>query len=198
VQKILLALLILVAISGCAKKESVPGKKEIVPAKTFPDAVELTANELSKELYPYTEYKILFTSFVNLNDFSESSNFGRLFAESLISQIKQRGYEVVEYRGTEIVAKSQKGEFRLNRTALEKVKGEKLLIVVGTYAKMDNHVFVNTRVIERKTKKVIAAATVYIPLKKKKSVKKATKDFIVRLVPSKCEKGQYCWREINE
>lgn len=192
-KKVLLLLFISLTFVGCSKKK-------LNYAKTFPSAVEIVADQLSKEMRGYGDYKIVFTSLVDLNNFKESSNFGRLFSESLMTQLKIRGNQVIEYRGDGIVTKTQKGEFKLNRGRTQTLEKEKILVLVGTYSKMDDSVIVNVRIVERESNKLASAASVYIPLKSSKQPKliKTKDSFRIQLVPSECSKNEYCWREIDE
>ena len=113
IKKIIIALSVVLAFSACETKT-------LNYAKTFPKSVEIVADELTHGM-GITGDKIVFTSLVDLNDFKESSNFGRLFSESLMTQMALRNYNVIEYRGDAVVSKINKGEFRLNRARIQKL-----------------------------------------------------------------------------
>lgn len=184
-------------LTGCAQKK-------LNYAKTFPKAVEITANQLSRDMGGDRSKKILFTSLVNLNDMSKSSKFGRLFSESLMTQMKLRGYNIVEYRGDAIVTKSKAGEFKLNRGRAVTLKDKEYLILVGTYSKMAKDVVVNIRIVHSWDNLLEAATSVYIPLasSKEKSSKpviiKTKEKFQAHIVKSHCDSADYCWRDLNE
>ena len=192
-KNLLILVLILLVGVGCTKKE-------LHYAKTFPTAVEVVADQLSKDMNGYKNNKIAFTSLVDLNNFKESSNFGRLFSESLMTQMKLRGYNVVEYRGDSIVTKTKKGEFRLNRARTKILKDDDYLILVGTYSKMDDSVIVNVRIVESDNSTLASAASVYIPLAKSKKPKiiKTKDKFKIHLIKSNCGTSEYCWRDLDE
>ena len=191
--KTLITILVLMAFSACETKK-------LNYAVTFPNSVEIIADELSKEMGSYEREKIVFTSLVDLNNFKESSNFGRLFSESLMTQMKIRGYNVIEYRGDKIVSKNEKGEFKLNRARVQPLQGANILVLVGTYSKMDDNVIVNVRIVEKKTNELASAASVYIPLKnsKRPRIIKKKEKFKVQLVPATCAKNDYCWKDLND
>jgi len=193
IKKILISIVIIASFTACQNKK-------LNYAATFPDSIVIVADELSKEMHGYKNYKIVFTSLVDLNDFKESSNFGRLFSESLMTQMAQRGYSVIEYRGNEIVSKNTKGEFKLNRARIQPIADENTLVLVGTYSKMDDSVIVNVRVVEKKNSTLVSAASAYLPIKtsKKAVIIKDTKKYKVQLVPSTCAENDYCWKEGND
>jgi len=193
IKKILITILIIASFTACQNKK-------LNYAPTFPDSIEIVADELSKEMYGYSDHKIVFTSLVDLNDFKESSNFGRLFSESLMTQMAQRGYSVIEYRGDEIVSKTNKGEFKLNRARVQPIADENILVLVGTYSKMDDSVIVNVRIVEKSNSTLVSAASAYLPTKTstKALILKDTQKYKVQLVPSTCAKNEYCWKELND
>jgi len=196
-KKLLITVLILLSITGCVEKK-------LEYADSFPSAVELIADQLQINECKNNnrDNKILFTSIVDLNNFKESSNFGRLFSESLMTKMKSKGFNVVEYRGNNLVSRSLKGEFRLNRAQTNKLKNDDYNILVGTYSKMDDNVIVNIRVIDKDDSTLISAASVYIPLllpeKPQAKIIQPSKKFQSYIIKSKCSKGQRCWREIDE
>ncbi len=89
------------------------------------------------------------TSFVNLNDFSESSPFGRYMAEAMYYEFNQRNVPVLEYRLTgKIAMRFQEGEFALARTLPPlSSKQSWAAVLVGTYLKEGGAVFVNVRLV---------------------------------------------------
>ncbi len=194
-KNLLIVVLILLSMTGCVEKK-------LEYADSFPSAVELVADQLYLDKDDYQDSKILFTSIVDLNNFKESSNFGRLFSESLMTKMKSKGFNVVEYRGNNLVSRSLKGEFRLNRAQTNKLKNDDYNILVGTYSKMDDNVIVNIRVIDKDDSTLISAASVYIPLllpeKPQAKIIQPSKKFQSYIIKSKCSKGERCWREIDE
>ena len=192
--KIVLIITLIMAFSACSSKKMMP------KALTFPDSVKVVADELQKDLGVRKNETIIFTSLVNLNDFQESSNFGRLFSESLMTQLSRYGYSVMEYRGDSVVTKSKKGEFKLNRARIKPITNSNILIVVGTYSKIDKNMIVNVRIVDRETNILVAAASVYIPsseVQKPIIIKKKEK-FTMHIVQSTCSDTDYCWKDLDE
>lgn len=187
-QKILLPLLVVLGFTSCTTKS-------INYATTFPTGVEVIANELDREMYVDKDSQIAFTSLVNLNDFQKSNKFGRLFSETLMTQMEIRGFNVIEYRGDAIVTKNKEGEFHLNRARVSSIKDNNVLLLVGTYSQMDDSVIVNVRIVQKDTQELVSAASVYMPVQGAPVVKKT---HIVQLIKSNCARGEYCWKDINE
>lgn len=194
IKNILLTISLIVGFSACESKKMLP------LASTFPDSIEVIADELQKDIKFYTNETIVFTSLVDLNDLKESSNFGRLFSESLMTQLSRRGYKVMEYRGDEIVTKSKKGEFKLNRARIQSIKNKDILVLVGTYSEIDENMIVNVRIVNKETNILVAAASAYIPSNEAKetTIIEDRDKFIVQLVPSSCSEDEYCWKDLDE
>lgn len=88
------------------------------------------------------------TSFVNQEDFSQSSPLGRFIAEQLIYEFNQRGFPIREYRMAKAVTVKNDGEFLLSRKVAGVSTGAKgTLFVVGTYFVDRQAVFVNARLV---------------------------------------------------
>jgi hypothetical protein len=97
-------------------------------------------------------------SFVNLDDFDETSAFGRLIAEQLYFELNQRGYPVREYRLDKSVRMRQReGEFFLSRER-GPVAPKSSVVIVGTYSRSPRAVFVNARLVRPSDGRVLRAA----------------------------------------
>jgi hypothetical protein len=97
-------------------------------------------------------------SFVNLDNFNETSAFGRLLAEQLYFELNQRGYPVREYRLDESVhVRRQEGEFFLSRER-GPVAPRSSVVVVGTYSRSPGAVFVNARLVRPSDGRVLRTA----------------------------------------
>ena len=198
IKKILLTITLILAFSACESKKMMP------KALTFPDSVKVVADELQKDLSIHKNETIIFTSLVDLNDFKESSNFGRLFSESLMTQLSRHGYRVMEYRGDSVVTKSKKGEFKLNRARIEPIENSDILVLVGTYSKIDENMIVNVRIVDKETNILVAAASAYIPSCgiisscEETIIIKEKEKFSIQLVQSNCSNNDYCWKDLDE
>lgn len=104
------------------------------------------------------------TSFVNLDDFNESSAFGRLIGEQLFFELNQRGYPVREYRmAGNIQPRAKAGEFVLSRELGKlSTKSGNAVVIAGTYARGNNAVFVNARLLRPSDGRVLRTANMVI------------------------------------
>lgn len=89
------------------------------------------------------------TSFVDLNDFTDSSPLGRYMAEAMFYEFNQRGVPVREYRmDGKIRMREAQGEFALTRQLPPlNVKQKWSAVLLGTYLKEGNAYFVNVRLV---------------------------------------------------
>ncbi len=90
------------------------------------------------------------TSFVNVNNFSESSSLGRYMSEAMIYEFNQRGFPIKEYRMDKKIHidDEAKGEFALKRRLPPLSVNQKwAAILIGTYLKENNTIFINVRLV---------------------------------------------------
>lgn len=111
------------------------------------------------------ENTFIVTSFTNLNRLSETTGFGRLVAENVIHELQVRKWKVFEVRLTKDVVINETGEFSLSRD-IKKLKDMYKVggIVTGTYSVANDHVIVNSRVIDINTGLVASSAQVHMPV----------------------------------
>lgn len=152
----------------------IPGSNPQGPNEAFIQAQELRlkVRELASQLLDTQDSSSLVglialpTSFVNLNNFSESSPLGRYMSEAMIYEFNQRGFPIKEYRiDTKIsMSESAGGEFSLQRNlpALS-VKQQWAAILVGTYLRENNAVFINVRLVRAKDGMVLRTAQIVLP-----------------------------------
>jgi TolB-like protein len=102
------------------------------------------------------------TTFVNLDDLNNTSSFGRMVGEQLMSELAMRGYDVIELRHADALQfVSSRGEFGLSRD-LGAVRSERQLggIVVGTYVASPVRVYLNARLVNPTTSLIVSAGSV--------------------------------------
>lgn len=105
---------------------------------------------------------IAVTTFVEIDNLYQSSTFGRILAEQLISELTMRGYKVIEIRLSDAVQiMEDQGEMGLSRE-VETLRGSQEIsgLVVGTYASSSDRVYVNARIIDPKSSQVISVGSV--------------------------------------
>lgn len=103
--------------------------------------------------------RILITSFVELKNFSNTTEFGRVIGESLIHELAYRGLNVVEFRSQTAVSIDDEGEYFMSRS-LNKLHKEiqNKYILVGTYSRLEYRIVINARIVDNETGSIIATA----------------------------------------
>jgi len=105
---------------------------------------------------------IAITTFVDIDNLYESSTFGRLLAEQMMSELTMRGYNVIELRQAEAMQiMFDRGEFGLSRDIATLKKHQDISsIVVGTYTTSPERIYVNCRVIDPSSSLVASVGSV--------------------------------------
>lgn len=169
----------ILTLSGCSVKE----KNKV--AKTPFEASDMASYELSymkrdyekflsekiedsfKNLYMPASRNILtnktvaVTSMVNVNDFTQTSNFGRLFADLMITDLERVGWDVVDVRGKTIKIQEKNGEFFLNRKDIKKFPSNSI-VLVGTYSNYKEGLILNIRLIDPEFNKLLSSTNLYL------------------------------------
>ncbi|WP_198304612.1 FlgO family outer membrane protein [Arcobacter vandammei] len=130
---------------------------------TSQTTLEATIASLSTQLMQNqkinTDKPVLITSFVRLDQLKETSEFGRVLGESLINDLSNRGFNVIEYRGQMAVSINEKGEYFISRKPHEiKSSAPNTYVVVGTYSRQAGKVILNARIIDNISGKIITSA----------------------------------------
>lgn len=135
----------------------VPGNDHPNPDSGYVEAQELRlrVRELAAQLLESSAIQsisglvALPTSFVDLNNFTESNPLGRYMAEAMFYEFNQRGVPVKEYRlNGKIRMAEAEGEFALTRALSPlAVKNGWAAVLVGTYLKDEDGIFVNARLV---------------------------------------------------
>jgi TolB-like protein len=105
---------------------------------------------------------IAVTTFVEIDNLYQSSTFGRILAEQLISELSMKGYNVVEIRLSDAVQiMESEGELGLSRQT-DVLRPQQALsgLVVGTYAASSDRVYLNTRLIDPRSSNIISVGSV--------------------------------------
>ncbi len=130
---------------------------------TSQDTLEATIASLSTQMMKNNKMRtnkaVLITSFVRLDDLKKTSEFGRILSESLINELSNRGFNVVEFRGQVSVSVSDKGEYFITRD-ISKLKNtiESTYVVVGTYSRQYGKIMLNARVIDNASGQIISSS----------------------------------------
>lgn len=130
---------------------------------TTQDTLEATINSLATQMMRNkkmdTNKPVLITSFVRLDNFKKTTEFGRIVSESLINEMSNRGFNIIEYRGQMAVSINERGEYFITRNPHKlKDKVPNTYVVVGTYSRQFGKVMLNARVMDNITGKIISSA----------------------------------------
>ena len=134
------------------------GRERPLPNPDHVDAREfkLQVRELAEQLLANIQQSELRgkvgmpTSFVNQDNFEQSSAFGRYIAEQMYHEFNQRGFAVRDYRigAQRIKMREGEGDFYLTRErGSVAVTDRHNVVLVGTYYQDGKNVFINARLI---------------------------------------------------
>ncbi len=101
---------------------------------------------------------------VDLNRLHETTDFGRLLSEDLISELQRKNMAVIDIRSQTFMLINPAGEFYLSRNINNIRKAYKIgYVLVGTYSVGDYSTSVNARIIDASNGLVVATAHASIP-----------------------------------
>ncbi|QEP35578.1 FlgO family outer membrane protein [Malaciobacter pacificus] len=131
----------------------------ITTQKTLEATINSLATQMMRNQKMATSKPVLITSFVRLDQFKKTTEFGRIVSESLINEMSNRGFNVIEYRGQMAVSVNDQGEYFITRKPHKlKSKIPNTYVVVGTYSRQLGKIMLNARVIDNITGKIITSA----------------------------------------
>lgn len=119
------------------------------------DVLAKPATDVNIESKPVT----IVTTFVDSENFLNSSALGRTVSEQIAGRLAQLGFPVREIRlRGDILVKGNQGELILSRELKEVAKEhEAATVVVGTYTEGAKNVFVSTKMVRLEDNRVISA-----------------------------------------
>lgn len=158
----------LILLTGCAVKEIETKKpmQDIVHTYDMEQTVIALADVLAENLVKkgVETGNIAMTTFVQLNNFTKTSKFGRLLSESLFHELNYKGVKLLDFRAKRAISINAHGEFYLSRdvNALNTAISTRH-ILVGTYSKtIDNTLMINARIINTSNGNVISTSSVIL------------------------------------
>ena len=130
---------------------------------TVQNSLEATISSLATQMMVNkkldTSKPLIVTSFVRLDQFKTTSEFGRVVGESMIDELSNRGFNLIEFRGQMAISINDEGEYFISRKPHElKNKIPNTYVVVGTYSRLSGKIMLNARVIDNITGKIITSA----------------------------------------
>jgi TolB-like protein len=134
-------------------------QKYVTTQNTLEATITSLAAQMMQNKKMDTNKPVLITSFVRLDEFKKTTEFGRVVSESLINELSNRGFNIIEFRGQMAVSINDEGEYFISRKPNE-LKGSipNTYVVVGTYSRQAGKVMLNARVIDNITGKIISSA----------------------------------------
>jgi TolB-like protein len=134
-------------------------QKDVTTQETLESTIASLAAQMVENKKMDTNKPILITSFVRLDEFKQTSEFGRIVSESLINELSNRGFDITEFRGQMAISINDEGEYFISRKPHElKSKIPNTYVVVGTYSRQMGKIMLNARVIDNITGKIITSA----------------------------------------
>lgn len=134
-------------------------QKNITTQDTLESTIASLAAQMLHNKKMDSNKPVLITSFVRLDEFKQTTEFGRIVSESLINELSNKGFEITEFRGQMAVSVNDEGEYFISRKPHElKNKIPNTYVVVGTYSRQAGKVMLNARVIDNITGKIITSA----------------------------------------
>lgn len=130
--------------------------------------LKLKVRELSRQLLEQTvdpfddDYRVIVSTFVDLNRLYRTSGLGRVIGEQLIGELQRAGIDVVEVRlSPSLQIEQGYGEYSLSRDMLQlSYAHDAQAVVAGTYIIRDGQVMVNARMLNQGDGLVLASAGV--------------------------------------
>ncbi len=126
----------------------------------FKTSIDELAFEISNRVRAFNpdDKTIAVVTFVELDNFEETSSFGRFVSERLAAELYKLGFHVRELRQrNEIEMIHGGGEFSLTRRSeLAMKKLQVSAVVVGTYTLLGDSVMVNSRILSLDTSRYVS------------------------------------------
>ncbi|MBU1566396.1 MAG: hypothetical protein KJ630_12320 [Proteobacteria bacterium] len=159
----LFGLLLLFLNSGCSYFngtvfDSVLGRDTDLISFSYQIAENLVDRSLPPLVPYHPDMPILVTTFVDNNDLTKTTRFGRLLQEHIASRMVQLGYTVREIKLTKTInIQPKSGETVLSRD-LSKISGElqAQAILAGTVSRSERMLYISARLIEPGNSNIIA------------------------------------------
>lgn len=105
------------------------------------------------------EAPVMVASFVNIDDLTQSTTFGRLTAEQIASRLAQRGLHVIDLKKrNNVFIKEKSGEFLLSRdVSLVAQQHNVRAVAVGVYTETDAFIYVTARILDAGSGSILAS-----------------------------------------
>lgn len=141
-----------------------------VPKTVHTDVLYMAYNAVDELLEYHSDRqdidRVLFTTIVELNSFTETSTFGRLLSEFLTSRMTQHDYDVILVTLRDDALKvNDEGQFLLSREIKNLAADHNArTALVGTYTVADQHVFISLRLVSTVENAILSAVDRVVPI----------------------------------
>ena len=164
---VLTGLVVLTMMGGCASLTKLQEEQQAGgPAQAFNKEIQVIAIEMVNRLREFdpTDSTVAVTTFVDLDNFNETSSFGRYVAEDLGMELFKLGFRLREIRQRiRINITPEVGEVALTREASAIMQNAQVdAVVTGAYSRFGNQVVVNARLIDVDTGRVVSAGQMVV------------------------------------
>jgi len=148
-------------------RKTLPGPPPPIPAEQAAE-LKLKVRELTQQLIDHArepiadQYRVIVSTFVNLNQLYKTSGLGRIMAEQMINEFQRTGIEVVDVRMTPAIQITEGyGEYGLSRDMAQlSYVQDAQAVVVGTYTISDGQVMVNARLLQQGDGSVLSSGSI--------------------------------------
>ena len=139
------------------------------PAKSLTldlsDYVREMISDMMLNMRAYDASRVIgVTNFVITSDYQSSSLIGDELANTFMMQMHQSGFQTLDFKVTDYIRITEQGDFAMSRDYLELDTNTAIdSVLVGTISDHKNGYRVFARIVDVKTKKVLAAGESFIP-----------------------------------
>ncbi len=159
---------IMISLAGCESIANLDDYWGRSKADGLNGKIRDVAYKLTDSLRAFerTEKNIAIATFVDLDDLTNTSAFGRYVSEQLLSELHIIGFNVRELRQrVNYILVPKKGELALTRNSAEALRNFQVdVIVVGSYSIVGHEVVVNTRMISVDSSRVVSVGRMIVKL----------------------------------
>ena len=130
------------------------------PSGVFNSGVIFLGEQIDRSISSDTRTKpTIITSFADLNNLADTTQFGRLVGENLMHELQIKGWSVTDVRLTRDLIINTAGEFSLSRD-IKRLRETMPAanVVTGTYSSTTDGVLLNIRVLDLSTGLVVGSA----------------------------------------
>jgi TolB-like protein len=130
------------------------------PPGIFNSGMIFLAEQIERNVSAETRIRpTIIATFADVNNFSDTSQFGRLISESLMHELQIRNWNVIDVRLTKDLIINDAGEFSLSRDISRlRASNPTSNIVTGSYSATPDGVILNIRVLDVKTGLILSSA----------------------------------------